>query len=224
MPWSGWPTTLVSQLTFTEWQFALRPRREILAGYTLSYLGAWHVFGDDRWVWFNGVIPGNRGAVEIVTQWAEAENLGPTHRHWRWVHWRNPSNETVYVTPRFLLAPPLEDRDLRVVESSSRTKRIWTIADVASNEFSGTGLFIPPDDDDEPGGGGAGGGTGGRGGREARPAVRHERRGVVPGMALRTLEGQRLTAIELIGDERFLPIEEIDARLERLVDPDKYRK
>ena len=98
MAWSGWPTTAVSQLTFSEWDLTLRPGREILVGYALSYLGVWHVFGDDKWVWFNGVIRGNSGAIEIVRQWAEAENLGVSHRHWRWVHWRNPSSETVYAS------------------------------------------------------------------------------------------------------------------------------
>jgi hypothetical protein len=216
MPWSGWPTTLVSQLTFGEWQFSLRPHREILVGYTLSYLGAWHVFGDDRWVWFNGVIPGNHGAIEIVTQWAEAENLATFHRHWRWVHWRNPSDETVYVTPRFLLAPPLDDRDLRVVDQQSRAKRIWSIGDVATNEISATGLFVPPDDDGGGGGGAGGGRGGGAGGREGAKGI--------TGIALRTLEGQRLTSIELIDDERYLPIEEIDKRIDRLLNRDKYRK
>jgi hypothetical protein len=72
MAWSGLPTTLVSQLTLTEWKFSLRPGRELLTGYTLRSYGAWHVFGDDRWVWFNGVITGSEGAVEIVSQWAEA--------------------------------------------------------------------------------------------------------------------------------------------------------
>lgn len=220
MPWSGWPTTLVSQLTFTEWQFSLRPKREILVGYTVSYLNVWHVFGDDRWVWFNGVIPGSRGAVEAVRQWAEVENLATFWRHWRWVHWRNPSDETVFVTPRFLLAPPLDDRDLRIVDQQSRTKRIWSIGDVASNEISATGLFVPPPDDDggdDGGGGGAGGGAGGRQGAKAAS------RGIT-GIALRTLEGQRLRVTELVDDERFLPIEEIDGRIERLLDRDKYRK
>ncbi|MFN2444574.1 MAG: hypothetical protein ABR606_03155 [Vicinamibacterales bacterium] len=172
MPWSGWPTTLVSQLTFSEWTFALRPKREVLIGYSLRQTGVWHVFGDDRWVWFNGVIPGNRGAVEIVSQWAEAENLGPSHRHWRWVHWRNPSSETAYVAPRFLLAPPLDDRDLRHTDQMSRVTRIWTIADVIATEVVGTGIFRPADDDDS---GGEGGGEGGR--------------SLVAGMAVRPLQG-----------------------------------
>lgn len=215
MPWSGWPTTPVSQLTFTEWSFALRPKREILAGYSLRWFGVWHVFGDDRWVWFNGVIPGNRGAVAIVSQWAEAENLGPTHRHWRWVHWRNPSNETVYVAPRFLLAPPLTDGDLRITDQTSRTKRIWTILDIASEEVSGTGVFIPPDDDDD-----GDGDTGDDRGRSDRGG-RADRRGVAAGLALRALDGQRLRHITLEGDERFLPIEEIDARVDRLLGRDK---
>jgi hypothetical protein len=74
MAWSRWPTTLVPQLTFSEWNLTLRAGREVLVGYTLSYLGVWHVFGDDKWVWFNGVIRGSSGGLEIVRQWAEAEN------------------------------------------------------------------------------------------------------------------------------------------------------
>jgi len=204
MGWSGWPTTLVSQLTFTEWSLTLRPGREVLVGYTLRDLGVWHVFGDDKWVWFNGVIRGSSGAIEIVRQWAEAENLGVSHRHWRWVHWRNPSSETVYVSPRFVLAPPLEERALRAVGEESRTKRIWTLVDVASPIVHGFGFFRPGADDD------VGGDSGGAGGG------RDDARRIVTGMAVRPLEGQQLQTIELTGDDQFLPIEEIDGRLDRL--------
>jgi hypothetical protein len=189
-------------LTFSEWNLTLRPGREILVGYTLSYLGVWHVFGDDNWVWFNGVIRGSSGAIEIVKQWAEAENLGVSHRHWRWVHWRNPSSETVYASPRFLLAPPLDDRNLRTTGEDSRTKRIWTIADVASTDVHGFGFFRPGTDEGDR--------DGGEGGE------RDGARGIVPGIALRPLEGQRLQTLELRGDDRFLPLEELDARLDRL--------
>jgi hypothetical protein len=203
MPWSGWPTTPVSQLTFTEWNLTLRPRREVLVGYTLSYLGVWHVFGDDNWVWFNGVIRGSSGAIEIVRQWAEAENLGVSHRHWRWVHWRNPSSETVYASARFVLAPPLDDRALRATEEDSRTKRIWTIGDVATTDIHGFGFYSPGNDDGDRDGGG-----------DDRDSARG--RGIVPGIALRPLEGQRLQTVELRGDDRFLPLEELDVRIERL--------
>jgi hypothetical protein len=202
MPWSGWPTTAVSQLTFSEWNLTLRPGREVLVGYTLSHLGVWHVFGDDHWVWFNGMIRGNSGAIEVVRQWAEAENLGVSHRHWRWVHWRNPSADTVYASARFVLAPPLDGRDMRVVGEESRTKRLWTILDVASDVL-GFGFFKPGTDD------GTGGDGTGDNGQDSRASV-------VPGIALRTLEGQRLETIELQGDDRFLPLEEIDARIDRL--------
>jgi hypothetical protein len=205
MAWSGWPTTPVSQLTFSEWNLTLRPGREVLVGYSLSYLGVWHVFGDDKWVWFNGVIRGSSGAIEIVRQWAEAENLGVSHRHWRWVHWRNPSSETVYASPRFVLAPPLEDRDLRATVPDSRTKRIWTIRDVASAGVDAFGFYRPGDDDND---------AGGR--DDAQGSARKSGRGIVPGIALRALEGQRLQTIELTGDDRFLPIEELDARIDRL--------
>jgi len=209
MPWSGWPTTPVSQLTFTEWDLTLRPGREVLVGYTLSYLGVWHVFGDDKWVWFNGVIRGSSGAIEIVRQWAEAENLGVSHRHWRWVHWRNPSSQTVYASARFVLAPPLDDRDLRITGQESRTKRIWTIGDVATTDVHAFGFFSPGDDDDQD--------DDRDGGRdETDMNARHRRRGIVPGIALRALEGQRLQTIELTGDDRFLPLEELDTRIERL--------
>lgn len=233
MAWSGWPTTPVSQLTFTEWNLALRPHREVLVGYTLSYLGVWHVFGDDNWVWFNGVIRGSSGAIEIVRQWAEAENQGVSHRHWCWVHWRNPSSATVYASPRFVLAPPLDDRALRATSPDSRTERIWTIADVATTDVHGFGFVTPGGGDDgdrdgDGGGDGAGGGDGDGGGDADRDGGRDGGRddvrriaragghGIVPGIALRALEGQRLRTIELTGDDRFLPLEELDARLDRL--------
>jgi hypothetical protein len=209
MAWSGWPTTPVSQLTFTEWDLTLRPGREVLVGYSLSYLGVWHVFGDDKWVWFNGVIRGSRGAIEIVRQWAEAENLAVSHRHWRWVHWRNPSAETVYASARFVLAPPVDDRDLRATGQDSRTKRIWTIADVATTDVHAFGFSTPGGDDDDDGGD-----DGKRDGVQG--SGRKRDRGIVPGIALRALEGQRLQTIELTGDDRFLPLEELDTRIERL--------
>jgi hypothetical protein len=216
MAWSGWPTTPVSQLTFTEWNLTLRPGREVLVGYTLSYLGVWHVFGDDKWVWFNGVIRGSSGAIEIVRQWAEAENLGLSHRHWRWVHWRNPSSETVYASARFVLAPPVDDRDLRATGQDSRTKRIWTIGDFATTDVHAFGFFTPgdDDDDDDSDGGRDEGTDGGRDG--SKGSGRNRERGIVPGIALRALEGQRLQTIELTGDDRFLPLEELDARVDRL--------
>jgi hypothetical protein len=216
MPWSGWPTTPVSQLTFSEWNLTLRPGREILVGYSLSYLGVWHVFGGDNWVWFNGVIRGSSGAIEIVKQWAEAENLGLSHRHWRWVHWRNPSSETVYASPRFVLAPPLDDRDLRVTDEQSRTKRIWTIGDVVTTDVHAFGFFSPGTDDDDGDGEGSGDQDGDRDGRQG--GNRDSNRRIVPGIALRTLEGQRLQTLELTGDDRFLPLEELDARIDRLRD------
>ena len=49
-----------------------------------------------------------------------------------------------------------------------------------------------------------------------RGGERDSARGIVPGIALRTLEGQRLQTLELTGDDRFLPIEELDARIDRL--------
>jgi hypothetical protein len=222
MGWSGWPTTEVSQLTFTEWDLVVRPGREVLVGYTLSDLGVWHVFGGDNWVWFNGVIRGSSGAIESVRQWAEAENLFVSHRHWRWVHWRNPSSETVYASPRFVLAPPLADRALRAAGQASRTKRLWTITDVATTEILGFGHLVPA-----PGDGSGDGGRGDeRGDRDGeRQGEQHgDRQGgrpdnghaIVPDIAVRPLEGQRLDVIELRGDDRFLPLEELDARIDRI--------
>ena len=115
------------------------------------------------------------------------------------MHWRNPSKQTVYVAPRFMLAPPLDDRELRAVEPASRSKRIWTIVDAGSSTVSGVGIFDPPPDDDD--------GSGGGGDQSG---------GVTPGMAVRALKGQRIRYVELTGDDRFVPIEELDARVERL--------
>ncbi|MCA1585584.1 MAG: hypothetical protein LC791_12740 [Acidobacteria bacterium] len=89
----------------------------------------------------------------------------------------------------------------------SRVTRIWTIADVIATEVVGTGIFRPADDDDS---GGEGGGEGGR--------------SLVAGMAVRPLQGQRVQVIELAGDERFLPIEELDARIDRLARRDSQRE
>jgi hypothetical protein len=103
-----------------------------------------------------------------------------------------------------VLAPPLDGRDLRATGEESRTKRIWTIADVASTVVSGFGFFRPGGDEDEDG-------------RQAgATSARASSRAIVPGIALRALEGQRLQTIELTGDDRFLPIEELDTRVDRL--------
>lgn len=206
MPWSGWPTTLVSQLTFTEWELTLRPGREAIVGYSLSDLGVWHVLGGDRWVGIDGVTKGSWGAVEIVRQWSEVENLAAAgHRHWRFVHWRNPSGDSVYIAPRLLLAPPLDGRALDQARTASRTRRLWTIVDAASTVVHGFGFLTPaPGGGDD--GGDAGGGAGGRG----------DAHGIVTATSLRPLDGQRLHAFDLTGDDQFLPLEALESRLDRL--------
>ena len=69
----------------------------------------------------------------------------------------------------------------------------------AQSTVSGVGIFNPPPDDDD--------GSGGGGDQSG---------GVTPGMAVRALKGQRIRYVELTGDDRFVPIEELDARVERL--------
>ena len=193
MPWVGYPETAVTQLTFTEWGFSLRARREVQIGYSLRVSGAWEVFGDDKWLWFTGAVRSGRGAIQIVSQWAEVEPLGPQQRVWQWVHWRNPSNEDVIVRPYLLLAPPLEYGWLKQTEPIVVRKRLWTLADVVSADVSALGTAIPGDADD-PGG-----------------------RGLVPAIKLRPLESQRLREIELIGDLRYVPIEELWPRIDDLI-------
>ncbi|HEX3036192.1 MAG TPA: hypothetical protein VHT73_13920 [Thermodesulfobacteriota bacterium] len=72
MPWSGYPETEVSQLTYTEWLFSLKARREVQIGYSIRVADAWELFGDSRWLWFNGDVASYSGAIQIVSQWAEA--------------------------------------------------------------------------------------------------------------------------------------------------------
>lgn len=40
MPWSGYPETEVSQLTYTEWLFSLKARREVQIGYSIRVADA----------------------------------------------------------------------------------------------------------------------------------------------------------------------------------------
>ena len=99
MPWTGYPETMVTQLTYTEWVFSLRAQREVQIGYSIRVANAWELFGNDHWVWFTGAVASFRGAIQIVSQWAERENLGPRDRVWQWVHWKNPTNDDVVVKP-----------------------------------------------------------------------------------------------------------------------------
>jgi hypothetical protein len=86
--------------------------REVQIGSSIRVANAWELFGNDHWVWFTGAVASFRGAIQIVSQWAERENLGPRDRVWQWVHWKNPTNDDVVVKPFLLLAPPIADRAL----------------------------------------------------------------------------------------------------------------
>jgi hypothetical protein len=192
MPWIGYPETAVTQLTFTEWVFSLRARREVQIGYSVRVAGAWELFGDDKWLWFTGAVRSSRGAAQILTQWAEVEPLGPQQRVWQWVHWRNPSEVDVVVRPYVLLAPPLQYGWLRQTEPTTARKRLWTIADVVSASVTALGTAITDDPGD----------TGDTGGRDLVPAVR-----------MRPLDGQRWREIEVEGDLRHVPIDELWPRI-----------
>jgi hypothetical protein len=61
MPWIGYPETAVTQLTFAEWVFSLRARREVQIGYSVRVAGAWELFGDDKWLWFTGAVRSSSG-------------------------------------------------------------------------------------------------------------------------------------------------------------------
>src|SRR6185436_3596760 len=150
MPWTGYPETMVTQLTYTEWVFSLRAQREVQIGYSIRVANAWELFGNDHWVWFTGAVASFRGAIQIVSQWAERENLGPRDRVWQWVHWKNPTNDDVVVKPFLLLAPPIDNRTL-----------------MQSSAITALGTVLPdPGGDDSGGGGGGAGSGGGQGGRQ----------------------------------------------------------
>ena len=120
MPWTGYPETMVTQLTYTEWVFfppsaargadrLLDPRGQRVGALRQRALGLVHGRGRQL-----------QGAVQIVAQWAERENLGPRDRVWQWVHWKNPTNDDVVVKPYLLLAPPIGDRAPHAVERDDR--------------------------------------------------------------------------------------------------------
>ena len=208
MPWSGYPETTVTQLTYTEWVFSLRAHREVLIGYSIRVADAWELFGNGHWVWFTGAVASFRGVVQIVSQWAEVENLGPRDRVWQWVHWKNPTNDDVVVKPYLLLAPPIEEGWLRQSRPTTARKSLWTLVDVTTAGIDAAGTVVPGPGDDS-GGGGGGGGRGGRGDRDGLALT------VVP----RPLAGQRLRAVELKGDLRHVPVEELWGRLDQLAGP-----
>jgi hypothetical protein len=206
MPWSGYPETALSQMTFAEWQFTLRAKREVLIGYTVRAFDAWELFGNGFWVWFNGEVLGNWGAIEIVTQWTEVEPLGPRNRVWRWVHWRNPSAEDVIARPFFHLVPPIKDGWWDLTTPSSARRSLWTIADVATSNIAAmaTDWTGAGGSGGSGGGGGAGGSEGGSGG-----GAGSGRGGLQASIAVRALAGQRVRRVTLQGDEQYLPVTEL---------------
>ena len=139
MPWSGYPATEVTQLEFSEWIFSLKPKREVLIGYSVRVAGGWELFGNGHWVWFTGAVRSYRGAVQILSQWAEAESLGARNRIWQWVHWRNPLDVDVVAQPYFVLVPPLAPGYLPQMEPLSAKKSLWTIVDITSNAITAIG-------------------------------------------------------------------------------------
>lgn len=134
------------------------------------------------------------GAVQILTQWAEVQPLGPVQRVWQWVHWRNPSEVDVVVRPYVLIAPPIQYGWLRQTEPTTARKRLWTIADLVSANVTALGTAVTDDDRDDAGG-----------------------RDLMPGLRLRPLDGQRLREVDLEGDLRHVPIDELWPRIEELL-------
>jgi hypothetical protein len=203
-------------MTFGEWTFSIAPKREVQIGYSVRVQSWWELFGNDHWVWFTGELMSYRGAVQIVSQWPEAEPLGPRHRVWQWVHWRNRSNESVVVKPHFLLAPPISGGLLSQTETTNARRRVWVIEDVAGRvsalgtDWTGTGS----------GDRGGSGGSGGSGGGAGSPGSR-ESNGLVASIAVSPLEGQRLRRVALDGDLRYLPVEELWKRSGQLLGKDR---
>ena len=202
MPWTGYPETMVTQLTYTEWVFSLRAQREVEIGYSIRVANAWELFGNDHWVWFTGAVASFRGAIQIVSQWAERENLGPRDRVWQWVHWKNPTNDDVVVKPYLLLAPPIENRVLLQSSATTARRSVWTLVDRVTAGITAAGTVLPGPGGDS---GGCGGACGG--GRDGLQLT------VVP----RSVGGERIRKVELTGDLRYVPAEELWGRLDRMV-------
>jgi hypothetical protein len=200
MPWSGYPETKVAQLTYTEWVFSLRARREVQIGYSIRVADAWELFGNGRSVWFTGAVASFRGAIQIVAQWAERESLGARDRVWQWVHWKNPTAEDVVVKPFLLLAPPIDDRGLMQSSATTARRSVWTVVDVTGG-ITAVGTVLPGPGDDPGNGSGGGGGAGGRDGVQLT---------VVP----RSVNGERIRKLELRGDLRYVPVGELAGRLD----------
>jgi len=197
---------MVTQLTYTEWVFSLRAQREVQIGYSIRVANAWELFGNDHWVWFTGAVASFRGAIQIVSQWAERENLGPRDRVWQWVHWKNPTNDDVVVKPYLLLAPPIGDRLLMQSSATTARRSVWTLVDRVTAGITAAGTVLPGPGGDSGGGGGGGAGGGGREGLQLT---------VVP----RPVGGEKLRKVALTGDLRYVPIEELWGRLDQMVRP-----
>ncbi len=123
----------------------------------------------------------------------ERENTMPRDRVWHWVHWRNPSGFKTTVRPFVLLSPGATMGELNQGRETRLQRRIWTIADVADESISAIVTRLDPTDED------------GEGGKGLQAAV-----------AVRPLEAQRLASHQLEGDTRFLPIDEIDTRIDHI--------
>jgi hypothetical protein len=213
MPWTGYPETMVTQLTYTEWVFSLRAQREVQIGYSIRVANAWELFGNEHWVWFTGAVASFRGAAQIVGQWAERENLGPRDRVWQWVHWKNPTNDDVVVKPYLLLAPPIGDRALMQSSATTARRSVWTLVDVNVG-ITAVGTVLPDPGGDGSGGGGGGGAGGGRGGDQGLQLT------VMP----RAVGGERIRKVVLTGDLRYVPTGELRGRLDQIVRPAVRRK
>jgi len=212
MPWTGYPETMVTQLTYTEWVFSLRAQREVQIGYSIRVANAWELFGNDHWVWFTGAVASFRGAIQIVSQWAERENLGPRDRVWQWVHWKNPTNDDVVVKPFLLLAPPIDNRTLMQSSATTARRSVWTLVDVSAG-ITAVGTVLPdPGGDDSGGGGGGAGGASGGGGQSGR-------QGLQLAIKPRAVGGERIRKVALTGDLRYVPTGELWGRLDQLVRP-----
>jgi hypothetical protein len=198
-----YPATTVTRLALDEWVFSLRAGREVLIGYSIKMNGVWELFGNDQWVMFTGAVESLDGAVQIVAQWAERENIVPRDRVWHWVHWRNPGRSTTIVRPFVLLSPGASVGELTQGRETTVRKHVWTIGDVASDNVTAIVPRFDPAD----------GGEDGRHG-DARPS----RAGLQAAVVVRPLHPeQRVLSHALDGDARFLPVTELDTRIETLV-------
>lgn len=188
-----YPATTVARISFDEWVFRLRPGREVLIGYSLKINGVWELFGNDSWVWFTGALESLDGAAQIVAQWAERENTMPRDRVWQWVHWRNPSHARATIRPFVLLSPGATVGELNQARETRVQRHIWTLSDMTDDSVIAIVTRLDSADDDDA-----------------------EGKGLQAAIAVRPLDAQRIASHQLEGDARFLPIDELDARIEKI--------